>query len=72
MRLYHNTSRSQRETSDMLCELFCRYSHLDLCLVTHLYLPHYFDEQDHQKKIYTPGITDREDLHLRRKINGEY
>lgn len=69
MRLYHNTSRSQRETSDMLCDLFCRYSHLDLCLVTHLYLPLYFDAQDEQKKISTHGIINRLGLHSHQKMN---
>ncbi|MPD06534.1 hypothetical protein E2C01_102349 [Portunus trituberculatus] len=37
MRLYHNISRSHQNSSDLLCNLYCRYPHLDLCLVTRLY-----------------------------------
>ena len=38
MRLYHNVSEGSAGHAH-LCDLYCRYPHLDLCDVTHLPLP---------------------------------
>lgn len=39
MRLYHNFNMSVKHEADKICEIWCKYHHLDLCDVTDLPLP---------------------------------
>ncbi|XP_063884453.1 LOW QUALITY PROTEIN: uncharacterized protein LOC135113216 [Scylla paramamosain] len=68
MRLYHNISRSHNN-SDLLCVLYCRYPHLDLCLVTHLYPP---PPQDTGRKVTTNTTAMRGRISLHQNTKASY